>query len=167
MLKHLERKKLHPDIINKFHNLISICLHQNVCIFKKKSYKFPGGVPMGGPLSALVADIFKDELETFFVESSSYARATHIRFWARYVDDVLCIWMGPHSVLQDFLQALNNYDPSLKFTLEMGGERINFLDLIISLMEQQNILRASFQVYRKVNFSGVSIHADSYHPKCS
>ena len=98
-----------------------------------------------GPLSALVAYIFMDELETFFFESSTYA--THIRFWARYVDDVLCVWMGPHSVLQDLLQALNNYDPSLKFTLEIEGERINYLDYIIFLTKQQNILRASFQVY--------------------
>ena len=120
---------------------------------------------MRGPLSTLVADVFMDELETFFVESSSFA--SYIRFWARYVDDGLCIWMGPHSLLQDFLQALNNYDPSLKFPLEIGGERINHLDFTISLTEQRNILRTNFHVYRKATFSGVSIHARSIRYACS
>ena len=37
MIQHLERKKIHPLIIKEFHHLISLCLKQNVCVFRGKT----------------------------------------------------------------------------------------------------------------------------------
>ena len=55
----------------------------------------------------------------------------NIRYWFRYVDDVLCLWQGNTEQLDDFLQYINNLYPTIKFTLEVGGNTINFLDLSI------------------------------------
>lgn len=50
--------------------------------------RVPGWSPnMRGPLSAPIADIFIDYLETLLLDSSPYAN--RVRFWARYVDDSL------------------------------------------------------------------------------
>lgn len=145
MIKILEKQHLQTEIIDEFRNLLSTCLRQNVCIFKQKTYKFPDGLPI---LSLLVADIFMDELEKSILWSSSHAH--HVRYWARYVDDILCVWYGSESSLQLFLQELNAYDPEIQFTLEIGGAHLDFFYLSIKLAENLNVLQPKFSVYRKI-----------------
>ena len=48
--------------------------------------------------------------------------------------------------------------------MEIEGDKINFLDLTITLNQHQNVIKQSFGVYRKPTYSGVSIHANSLHP---
>mgnify|MGYP001003661998 CR=1 FL=1 len=55
-------------------------------------YKFSDGLPMGKTLSSIVTNVFMDDLESHFLNSD--ALSSNIRFWARYVDDVICIWYG-------------------------------------------------------------------------
>ena len=93
----------------------------------------------------------------------TYSRAHSIRTWLRYIDDVFCIWCGPTCEAHLFLEELNNYDPSIRFTIEMGGNTISFLDLKISLVDHGNNLKMNFAIHRKESFSGVSIHRDSLH----
>ena len=52
----------------------------------------------------------------------------------------------------------------MQFTLENADEHLNYRDLSITLTEVNNVLQASFGIFRKTSFSGVSIHADSLHP---
>jgi hypothetical protein len=117
---------------------------------------------MGGPLSGLTAEIFIDHLETFVMKSSQFAH--HIKFWARYIGDVVCIWSGPEAALHQFLKHLNSVDQSIEYTLEIGGKTINFLDLTLTLYKHLNELRLKFDIYRKPNYTGISIHNDSLHP---
>ena len=124
-----------------------------------KTYKFPDGLPMRGPLSAMVADIFIDHLESAVLESSPHA--SHLRHWARYVDDIFGIWHGPEASLHLLLQELDGFDPDIKFTLQIGKVNINFLDINVSFIEDKNFLRPKFNIYRKETYTGVSIHADS------
>ena len=114
--------------------------------FSEGKHKFPDCLPMGGPLSMLVADIFMDRLETDILGDGGVSQ--YIRFWARSVD-IICIWRGPDVEFRNFLGVLNGYDAEIKFTAEIGGNRIDFLDLSISLVEHLNILRANFGIYRK------------------
>ena len=163
MLSHLVKKHVPPDVIQEFSNLIKICLAQNICFFQNSIYKFPDGLPMGAPLSSLVADILMDAQEQHFLNSDRLS--PHIRFWTRYVDDVLCIWHGSLNDLQLCLNHLNMIQPTLKFTMEVGGQRINYLDLTISLEENNNILSPKFSIYRKPTFTGVSIPSSSLHSR--
>ena len=58
---------------------------------------------------------------------------TLVMFWYRYVDDVICLWEGPHTTLDEFLAFINSRYQSIEFSLEFGGSEINFLDLHITL----------------------------------
>ena len=58
-------------------------------VYNGKKYEFPDGFPMGAPLSTLVADIFMDKLEQDVIRNFSSDRC--IRYWARYMDNILCI----------------------------------------------------------------------------
>jgi len=91
---------------------------------------------MGGPLSCLVAEVFMDYLENRLFETYNTPQVLE---WIRYVDDVLCVWEGSDAQLYEFLDLLNSLEPSITFTLEIGGDSINFLDLTISLHSSPSI----------------------------
>ena len=158
----LLQKGTDPEMVGEFRDLLSICLKYNLCVYQFKQYEFPDGLPMGAPLSMLVADIYMDRLQQDIIGNFPSDRC--IRYWAKYVDDILCVWQGTERAARNLLEGLNTYNPSISFSMEFGGSKIAYLDLLISLEPHHNALRLTFQVHRKPTFTGVSIHQDSLHP---
>jgi hypothetical protein len=164
----LRESGVDADTISEFKGLISVCLMTNICQFRNTTYQFSDGLPMGGPLSSIVSEVFLDRLEgeLFAVDHPRFSGfAKDIYQWHRYVDDILCIWTGDDASLQGFHEALNQFHPKLKFSLEKGGTSINFLDLKISLVQSPNTnsLQLDFDIYRKPTYTGQTIHGDSLH----
>ena len=60
----------------------------------------------------------------------NYPKKPYI-LWKRYIDDILCIWPGPPSELDHFMQYLNQAHPTIKFTYENSAKSVDFLDLTI------------------------------------
>lgn len=166
MIQHLRSAGLHKDVVKEFKELISLCLNQNICSFDRSVFKFKDGLPMGAPLSSMVADIFVNALEVRFL---NYSEASNILFYRRYVDDILMVWGGDEGSLTRFFKKLNRCDGNTQFTLEHGtdnGTKINYLDLGIRLIanNEDTYLIPEFEIYRKPGFTGVSIHNSSNHP---
>lgn len=89
-----------------------------------------------------------------------------VQFWRKYVDDIICVWDGTEPDLSGFFDELNAYHPSMDFTLEVGDDEINFLDLKLRLKEVNSHQKAStFNIHRKEGFTGVSINGSSLHPQ--
>ena len=80
--------------------------------------------------------------------------------WCRYVNDVLCIWTGAQNDLSQILHFMNNLHPSNNFKVEIGGSKINFLDLTISLLPN----KFEFEIYRKTTTTDILIHGSSFCP---
>ena len=129
----LKDANVYHDTINDFRKLITACLNTNICSFRNVIYRFTDGLPMGNPLSSLVADVYLDRFERDLFSNSMYNSS--ILHWFRYVDDILCIWTGSTDALNDFFFDLNFRNSNLEFTLEVGLNSINFLDLTISFVE--------------------------------
>ena len=55
--------------------------------------------------------------------------------WWRYIDDIFFIWEHGEESLEKFLNKLNGFHPTIKFTAECSKETINFLDVNIRLVE--------------------------------
>ena len=53
--------------------------------------------------------------------------------WFRYTDDIFFIWARGEDKLKTFLEHLDSFDPSLKFTYEPSKESLPFLDLKVKL----------------------------------
>jgi len=64
----------------------------------------------------------------------------------RYVDDI--VLSTPSDSIQDIANTFNSFYPRLKFTLEIGEERLNFLDVII----MKTIRRLEFDWFHKPSF---------------
>ena len=50
--------------------------------------------------------------------------------WKRYIDNILCIWVGTRSEL-GFLDRLNKAHGTLKFAWSISDEHVEFLDLTL------------------------------------
>ena len=114
---------------------------------------------MGSPIASMMADIFMDSLENK-IFTSNHNLLLHVKYWFRYVDDVLCLWGGSLTELQDFLAFINSFYSKIQFTLEIGGSTINFLDLSITITNGHY----DFAIYRKPTYSDTIIHGSSFHP---
>ena len=97
---------------------------------------------MGSPVSAVIANLYMESFEEQAITTSSYEP----RIWKRYVDDTFTILDREN--VDDFLQYLNNQQPSIRFTMET--EKDNKLTAV--LREPDGRLTTS--VYRKPTHTG-------------
>ena len=51
--------------------------------------------------------------------------------WKRYINDIFMIWDHTETELDHFLDKLNNYHPTIKFTKKTGLSEIPFLDVLV------------------------------------
>ena len=49
--------------------------------------------------------------------------------WWRYIDDIFFIWEHGEESLEIFLNKLNSFHSTIKFTAEFSKETIEFLDV--------------------------------------
>lgn len=147
--------------IDEFISLLNCCLSPNICQFGNSFFTLPPdiGIPIGSPLGSIISEVFMDKLETEIFQSD-HPLLTHIAYWRRYVDDILCVWTGPIDKVKEFLQFINKFYKSIEFTAEIGGPKINFLDLSISISTG----KFTFGVYRKPTSTDTLIHGSSFCP---
>lgn len=155
----LQDTNTNPVIAGEILQLLLICLDQNYLQFNGMFYKQNDGLPMGSPLSPLLAEIFMNNLE---LQIQTLPLAKNLVYWYRYVDDVLILWRGTTRQLSTFHKQLNALHKNIKFTLEIEQENtINYLDLKIT----RDNNRHRFAIYHKPTHTDMTIHNTSSHPQ--
>jgi len=139
---------------DEFLGAISLVLDSSFFTFDNVFYKQTYGTPMGSPLSPIIADIVMQDLENNVLNSVDFP----IPIFYRYVDDILLA--VPVEKIDFILNKFNSFHPRLQFTLERGGDRINFLDTTIILEKN----RIKMDWYHKPTFSGRFLNYRSQHP---
>ena len=98
-----------------------------------------------------------ESFEEQAITTSSYEP----RIWKRHVDDTFTILDREN--VDDFLQHLNNQQPSIRFTMETEKDnKLAFLDTAV-LREPDGRLTTS--VYRKPTHTDQYLAYDSHHPQ--
>ena len=112
---------------------------------------------MGSPVSAVIASLYMERFEEQAITTSSYGP----RIWERYVDDTFTILDREN--LDDFLQHLNNQQPSIHLTMEKEKDKkLAFLDTAV-LREPDG--RLTISVYRKPTYTDKYLAYDWHHPQ--
>jgi uncharacterized protein (UPF0335 family) len=70
------------------------------------------------------------------------------------------IWTGSERQLDLFFNEVNSVNKNIQFTMEIGGDCINFLDLTILISDNQ----LWFDIFRKQTITDTVIPSDSNHP---
>lgn len=150
--------QLSTSEISEFCRLTTFVTNNNYFEYQGTFYKLSEGLPMGAPISPLLADIFLSKYDEIIVEKlTKWKNKIHTYF--RYVDDTILIWTGTVRELNCFVAEINRMKPKLKYTLEVGGKSLNFLDLKISIVEG----KLEFGIYRKPGYTDVVIPSNSFH----
>lgn len=87
------------------------------------------GTAMGTRRAPSYANLFMADLEEKLLAWTT--RSPHV--WWRYIDDVFAIWEHGQQRLEEFLEEINNFHPTIKFTAECSTEKVTFLDTVVIL----------------------------------
>ena len=149
-----------PIPIEKFLDLIRLCVTSTVFSFNGEGFKQKFGVSMGSPLSPILANLCMEFVETEIMENCSPNLRPVI--WVRYVDDIFIIFKGNDVDFNDFLTYVNSILPSIQFTVEFEVDnKLPFLDVLV--YHDKNSFHFNFSVYRKPTNAESYIHYFSYH----
>ena len=141
---------------------LRICLYCNNSIFNNTNLLQTNGTATGAPNSCSYSDLALKPLdEAIFAEAESYY--PELFFYGRYRDDCFLLWTGSVERLHQFFNFINTLDERLKFTMEIGGDTLAFLDLLISIIGN----RLFTTVYSKPTDSHLYLQADSCHQKAT
>ena len=86
---------------------------------------------MGTKCAPTFANIFMASIEEEFLSLRETMGKVELLLWLRFIDDILVVWPEGGRDFPEFLDQLNAFHPSLKYTHEKCDTDINFLDLTI------------------------------------
>jgi hypothetical protein len=132
---------------------------QNYFQFDNKFFQPNKGIAMGSPISDTEAEIllqyYKDSLVKNNLEN------TNIKFYNRYVDDILIIYDEQKTTADTILSYMNTTHNHLKFKhTDEENQTISFLDLLIT----RNQDHLNINIYQKPTTTDTTIHYYSSHP---
>ena len=111
---------------------------------------------MGTKLAPSLANIFMADFEEKYV----FGKDAKVKFWFRFIDDIIGLYEGSETELKEFVDGLNKVHPTIKFTLEYLTEQLIFLDTIVHLEKN----RMWTDLYCKPTDSHSYLHYNSAHP---
>lgn len=115
---------------------------------------------MGTKMAPSYANIFMGRLERQLLTSVSLKPS----MWLRFIDDVDMHWCHGHSELQTFLDEVNSFHPTIKFTSVVTNDAHVFLDTISHIENSKLVV----DLYTKPTDKHQYLLPTSCHPKhCS
>ena len=166
---HIVRQRLEADRTLKKRTKLSVDDIMKLLTFVTKStyfqfngvlYKQIEGFAMGDPLSAIMSNLFMEDLEQNAIPSAPAECA--LSLWKRYVDDI--IEKIKRGTIQALTDHLNIQDPTgnIKFTCEQEKElQLPFLDIKLIRNADGSI---RLKIYRKATHTDQYLMFDSHHP---
>ena len=119
-------------------------------------YQQKDGVSMGNPLAPTLANYFLGYLEKSLFHDHNDSDPA---FYVRYVDDVFVVFRKGVNFIP-FYERLNNLHKNIKFTYEVGGNQMPFLDIAVTLSSSG--LKTT--VYRKKTDTNVLLNYKAVAP---
>jgi len=112
---------------------------------------------MGTRMAPSYANLFMAELETNLLTWTTHQPYV----WWRFIDDIFAIWKHGRETLKQFLQEINLFHPTIKFTAECSEDRVNFLDTTV-ILDGTTI---HTDLYTKPTDTHQYLSPESCHPK--
>ena len=102
--------------------LLHLILSKTAFKFNDKLYEQISGMTMGTKCTPSYAILFMDRLERDFLST----RHLVLLVWWRYIDDIFMVWQHSAEELYSFLDALNAFHETIKFTADISKTYVNF-----------------------------------------
>ena len=132
MKKYLDKREDQSVTSENLYKLAEIVLKHNYFEFGQDVYQQILGTAIGTKFTPPYAKIFMAGLEEEIFKNSKFTPF----LWLRYLDDIFCLWTEVVDKLKGFFSYLNEFHPSIKFTVEYSENQINFLDVVVTNLIQ-------------------------------
>ncbi|KAJ1137394.1 hypothetical protein NDU88_003801 [Pleurodeles waltl] len=142
-------------------DLAHLALTRNYFKFEESFFLQTQGTSMGSTFAPSLACLYVNNFERLVVLNNNNPYRDKIKLWKRYIDDVLLIWTGNKEEALAFAAWLNGANPFLTFTMNMGDNKLLFLDLLI--YEHDGGLAT--EVYYKPTDCNNLLQYQSFHPR--
>ena len=123
-----DNKQISSDTLTE---LVEVVLKNNIFEFDEKTFKQKRGTAIGTKFAPPYAILFLANLEEKMLEG--FEKKPMI--WWRYIDDIFFIWEHGEESLKVFIEQVNMFHSTIKFTAEYSKEEVNFLDVNIKLID--------------------------------
>ena len=111
--------------------LAELVLKNNIFEFSDKSSKQIRGMAICTKFAPPYAVLFMVALEEKIL--SKVKKKPSI--WWRYIDDIFFIWEHGEESLKEFVNEINSFHPTIKFTEDCSKGKVNFLDVEVTLKD--------------------------------
>ena len=138
--------------------IITLILENNNFQFNDTNYIQIMGTAMGSPMAPSYASLFIGKLEKEFLENENFKPTV----WLRFLDDIFMIWNHSEEDLQKFINSLNNFHPTIKFTYTASTTHVSFLDVNVKKTPDNTI---STNVHVKETNIHQYVEYSSCHPR--
>ncbi len=114
--------------VKEIMSLLDYVLSDIFFIYDDRFYHQRTGLPMGGPLSPVLANLFMENLEDQALKTFPISP----RLYVRFVDDLFLIWDSSKGDFREFLQHMNMQNEEINLTCEEEVDAsLPFLDLMV------------------------------------
>ena len=139
--------------------LLRIVLENNCFDFNGETFLQTTGTAMGSPMAPSYASLFMGKFKEDFINSISPKPDV----WLRFLDDIVMVWNGSFENLNCFLDSINNFHSSIKFTCtyNISKTTVSFLDVSIYKDEYGQICS---DIYCKPTNMHLYLDFSSSHP---
>ncbi|XP_058840132.1 uncharacterized protein LOC131695616 [Topomyia yanbarensis] len=115
---------------HSFMEAVKLVLESTCFVHRGVIYAQTFGVPMGSPLSPVIANVVMERLEQKCIASLE-RKQIPLMMYRRYVDDCFCVGKREH--IQEILDSFNNFHSKLQFTIEEEDNgKLRFLDMMLT-----------------------------------
>ena len=136
--------------------LISHILTKNNFSFTDRHFVQVQGTAMGTKMAPSYANLFMSDLEDRLLSSAPNRPLV----WWRFIDDIFSVWCGGQESLDEFIDHINSFHPTIKCTTECSLTSVNFLDVTVTKSPNGIIT----DVYSKPTDTHQYLLSNSCHP---
>ena len=112
---------------DSFISAVNLVLNSTFFVYQGITYSQTFGVPMGSPLSPVIANLVLEKLEQHCLTELEKKNIV-LTMYRRYVDDCFCLAMEDQ--FDEILATFNSFHSRLQFTIEIETNQcIKFLDM--------------------------------------
>lgn len=137
-------------------DLARLVLTNNNLTFNGRHFLQVLGTAIGTKMAPSYANIFMGKLESDLFEQAPITPL----FWRRFIDDIFFIWTEGEERLKEFMELMNSFHNTIKFTFSWSSEQVNFLD--VSVLLNEGVI--STDLYRKPTDKHQYLFHSSCHP---
>ncbi|CAJ0956180.1 unnamed protein product [Ranitomeya imitator] len=159
----LSNKGIDGELLDLLLELLEHALTHNYFTFKDKYYVQQRGVAMGAAFAPSYANLFMGQWEReHMLPYLNDVQSPSVVSWMRFINDLLFIWQGERKELDKFLLHLNDNDWNVKLTFKVTTNKMDFLDLQLTV-DQTGCIHST--IFRKETSTNSVLHAKSGHPR--